>query len=520
MSSPEDASSSLVHFSAELLAAVTSYLPNRAIKNLRLACRVLRDRVALRLDRVFLSANPRNVEVLHAVADHETFRHRVFEIIWDDALLVDHIPGPHDHLLRPGESRLPWELAPPEGCPGWFHRACQQNIDDLKRIKRTDHPDTVMVKQKMEAQLPPHVAWDCYQELLLRQDEVLASGADIEALRYGLKRFPALRRVTITPAAHGMLFVPLYETPMIRAFPDGFNYPLPRGWPTPERGDHPYYVRRWDDEREKSKWRGFCIVVRELANAEQHRGVDQHRGVTELVLDVHYLNTGLNCHLFDQPNEDYDNLVTVLQRPNFSRIDLVLLAEGQQNKGWPSFRSSYLKRALGKATDLQHFSLQSQIDQGQFYEDLEEHFVSLTTLFPVEKWQKLRHFGLSNFLVKQDDLLSMLASLPKSIRSVELGFLFFLDESNYKSLLDAMRETLGWRHRPVKPVVTILCVNYANKLPWRYIWMRDAVNDFLYSDATNPFGNMVMDGNRPDLGRGAIVRDPFLPALDEPHEPK
>jgi hypothetical protein len=41
----------------------------------------------LRFERVFISANPRNVEVLRAVANHDTFRHRVKEIIWDDAIL-------------------------------------------------------------------------------------------------------------------------------------------------------------------------------------------------------------------------------------------------------------------------------------------------------------------------------------------------------------------------------------------------------------------------------------------------
>lgn len=512
MSASEQGSSDFVRLPGELFATVTSYLPNCAIKNLRLSCRALRHKAELRLDRVFLSANPRNVEVLRAVADHETFRQHVVEIIWDDALLVSHIPGRHDHLVRPGENRLPWESAPPAGCPGWYHQACEQNINDLRRVNNSDHPDYVVVKQFMDAQLAPDVSWKRYRELLRQQDEVLASEADVEALRYGLERFPALARITITPAAHGMLFVPLYETPMIRALLKGFNYPIPRGWPTPERGDQPYYVRNWNED--KTKWRGFSVVVRELANTQKDHGV------TELVLDAHYLNTGLNCHVFDGSNEDYDNLVKVLQRPGFSRIDLALLAEGQQYQGWPSFRNGYLKNALAEATDLQHFSLQSQIDQGQFYEGYDHHFVPLKTLLPVEKWHKLRHFGLSNFLVKQDDLLALLTSLPTSVRSVELGFLLFLDRKNFKDLLDRMRETLDWGSRPVKnrPVVTILCVNHSNKLPWRCLWMREAVNDFLYNGAANPFSQMSRAGNRPDLNRGVIVRDPFLTALDTLHE--
>lgn len=38
-----------------------------------------------------------------------------------------------------------------------------------------------------------------YQELVRQQDEVLASGTDIEAFLYGLRQFPSLRTVTVTP---------------------------------------------------------------------------------------------------------------------------------------------------------------------------------------------------------------------------------------------------------------------------------------------------------------------------------
>lgn len=60
---------------------------NSTIKNLRLRCRFFLQRVALRLDRVLISANPRNVEIFTAIANHEVFRAKITEIIWDDALL-------------------------------------------------------------------------------------------------------------------------------------------------------------------------------------------------------------------------------------------------------------------------------------------------------------------------------------------------------------------------------------------------------------------------------------------------
>lgn len=61
---------------------------------------------------------------------------------------------------------------------------------------------------------------------------MLLSKAHVRALEeaWRLRRFLAVRTITITPAAHGRLFYPLFETPMIRAFPPGFIYPLQRGW--------------------------------------------------------------------------------------------------------------------------------------------------------------------------------------------------------------------------------------------------------------------------------------------------
>lgn len=74
---------------SELQAHIVSDLNNRDKKSLRLTCSTLRDRSPLRIDRVFLSANVRNVEVFRAIADHEIFRKGVTEVIWDDALLAE-----------------------------------------------------------------------------------------------------------------------------------------------------------------------------------------------------------------------------------------------------------------------------------------------------------------------------------------------------------------------------------------------------------------------------------------------
>lgn len=55
------------------------------------------------------------------------------------------------------------------------------------------------------------------------------------------------------------------------------------------------------------------------------------------------------------------------------------------------------------------------------------HFIPLQSIFPVERWPKLQHFGLSNFLIMQSDVISLLAALPSPLRSVERSFLEYLD---------------------------------------------------------------------------------------------
>lgn len=262
-SSPTDQSEPLVGLPDELLNGILCQLRNRDLKHLRLTCRFLRCRAHLHIDRVFISANSQNVEVFRAIADHEIFRMGITEIIWDDARLQN------------------WEPEDPEldgdsddnsgGCPDWFERACEANAEKMigRAIDKGNPIGDIAREKQLEAQLPYKASWAYYQKLIQQQDEVLASGADIDAFLYGLDRSPSLTRITITPAAHGFPFSPLYQTPMIRRFPYGFNYLIPRNtWPTIKHVEpeaHPWNDAGPGDEEMKNQWRGFRVITRILA---------------------------------------------------------------------------------------------------------------------------------------------------------------------------------------------------------------------------------------------------------------
>lgn len=136
-----------------------------------------------------------------------------------------------------------------DGYPIWFKEACGENLFYLRlRTGRdVDRPDHVTRREQVLAQPPLGECWQHYQHLRCQQKDALADNSDLHAFLYGIKQFPALKRVTITPAAHGYLFAPLYPTPMIRAFPKGFNYYIPWGWLFPKVSSAPAIAYEWNE---------------------------------------------------------------------------------------------------------------------------------------------------------------------------------------------------------------------------------------------------------------------------------
>ncbi|KAL5045577.1 hypothetical protein BDW71DRAFT_198089 [Aspergillus fruticulosus] len=269
-------------------------------------------RGCLRPSRVFLSANPLNFAVSQEIADSEKFRHSIKEIVWDDARLLN---GP---LQTPM-----WTDLPSAAAQGRSPHSC-----------------------------PSYICWQYYQNLVQQQEDVIFN-KDADAMAYGLPRFPALERITVTPAAHGWIFAPLRETPMIRAFPRGFNYPMPA-------------------EATKQRFRGFCIVTPAVAQCSKHH-------VSQLIVDVNSLETGRNCRVFEGANPEYNTLAALLRRPSFTRLDLALLV------------------ALHQAENQQQISLRTNLERDQAADGAEcgvsggsrAQFVSLRTVFPGGCWSAL-----------------------------------------------------------------------------------------------------------------------------------
>ncbi|KAF6794954.1 hypothetical protein CSOJ01_13570 [Colletotrichum sojae] len=145
---PSTGASSVIDFIAaspfEIAASILSHLDNSDLKALRLTNKRLAGVIAphLRFERVFISTSPLDVAVFRAIAGHETFRHRVLEIVWDDAR-YEKPPPPdpstpdewdyyYEDDMEDGDEeqddneRGEW---PPPGVPYWFFRRCKDNIE-------------------------------------------------------------------------------------------------------------------------------------------------------------------------------------------------------------------------------------------------------------------------------------------------------------------------------------------------------------------------------------------------------
>ncbi|VUC37596.1 unnamed protein product [Clonostachys rosea] len=510
--------SPILRLPIEITGIITSSFTQSDLKNLRLTCLSLSKQVQPRLSRVFLSANPLNVSVFRAIADHDRFRHGVSEIVWDDARLdVARRALDHDLLSNLPDEELVHDML--ATVPEWFYLAYRDNVRVARNRRGLDADTTESKARAAELQdmLPLCESWSIYQGLLRQQHEVIASGADIEAFRYGLERFPSLRSVRVTPAAHGWLFQPLYRTPMIRQFPRGFNYAIPRGWPV--KGVEPVEptpgARHWHQQEHKDRWRGVCAAMHELAQIKAHR-------VEELIIDAHGLGTGLDCRIFDSPDSpEYYDLITFLRQwPQLRRLDLDLHVEGQPVYKWPSFRSGYLRSALSQAAEgLEHISLGIDGGKSEWYwydmdnplmsseERMRQH-VPLAQIFPHEKWTRLRHFGLSGLWVTTEDLLMLLAALPQTLKSVELSFLWFLGPRsivNYRSLVYGMR-ALEWCTRPAAQQPRV-CIGVQHdplhEIEGRRLWVAKEVNDCIYHGGENPF--TLLGGHMVAFGVGHLV---------------
>ncbi|KAH7140371.1 hypothetical protein B0J13DRAFT_446626 [Dactylonectria estremocensis] len=472
----EGSAKGILRLPSETIAAICSQLPNSSIKDLRLSCVSLSAIACLRFDRVFLSAQPREIEIFHNVANSDKYRGRLGEIVYDDGPADDdtvsateaHQDGDHYVLhLEPNDGDDVRKV------PRWFSFACEQN----RRILTAELDDRV------EHLMSTEKSWEEYKCLLRKQRQVLKSNLLAKALETGLERFPMLRKITITSASHGRLFEPLYMTPTIRAMSYGLNYPVPSGW-LPATWDAWFQVPRWGEI--ETEWMGFRLVMRLLANTELAHNVEEIR------VESGELITGLNGNIFEKPNRTLMDFTTAIAAPTFRRLHLDIIWNKRAGYDWPGYQNDLLGQALvgasgGRGLECLSLGIHGNIRES-FLDPLYDP--SLMNILPFASLARLREFRLSGFFVTSYDLIRHLAMLPETIELVEISLLDVLDV-NYEELLVQIRDSLNWTSRDEKPRVSVGFPDMTYT-PYAECSIDDSVNSFLYSDGPNPFSGRAL----------------------------
>ncbi|KAJ9415170.1 hypothetical protein FOXG_14501 [Fusarium oxysporum f. sp. lycopersici 4287] len=461
----------------ELIGAIFSLLPNRDIKNLRLTCSSLKDSAHLKITRIFISPSPRNIDVLLGVANHDIYRKEIEEIIWDDS---------------PLES-IEWNTGTP---------CCHDTVDEWSEEDNSED-DAYAEPYSQESEERECSGVGAGRTNSLRAP-ALAGGPLLitrafysnrkkfsrfklmkRAFLYALERFPNLTTIEVTPAAHGQLYMPLYTTPMIRELPYGFPYPIPRGWPCPAYDTFPHDV----EEKGDDWWRSFRFVIKALANMDQRR-------ISELVLDNHYLPTGINPFIFTSCDDDYNNICKVVEKPGFNRFVLSLITGWIRDDGeyedWGFYRNGSIRKFLAKASDLEEMVFKTDYNLGDGSLVGMRDYVSLFDLFPLDAWPKLRHFGLVGMQVTQENLISFLRQLPSTVRSIDLSFLAILEgQGTHEGTLTDIRDKLGWRSLPLEKRISIRYLVHGGPCQRpspspSYICLNKEVEEYVYKDGPLP----------------------------------
>lgn len=489
----------------EVVEHIVSFLDNRSIKMLRLTCRLF-GRVKLRIKRVFISPYSIDMQTFYAIAASDVYRPDIVEVVYDDAF-VGYPLEDGDNIYEMPESDSMYVSTQPI----WIQQETDENAREISRRFGSSGalPKHIRKAQRAGDKISVEKAIQFWLTLEKEQMQNILIGADAEAFRYALRNLPALRTITVTPATHGFPFLPLYETPLIRSIPYGMNYPLPRGWPTRCGGQPVRATEAWEED--KAIWRGFNMVTKILTEEKQHHNV------SEFLIDAHYLHTGLSCRIFEQKCEEYDNFRTVLQQPDFKKLQLSLLVAGHEkiNMRWPAFRTNLLRDAIAEASQLEYFSMETDWDMDRIVQP-----PTLATFLPIEGWAGLKHFRLWNFPLRSADLISTLSQLT-GLQSLELGFLDLYEQDNYHDLLNKMRDTLRLHERPVRPRVKLgvpipeLTHTRTNYLRGRAIWLDKELEAFLYRGGENLF-HVGKDTLTRVMG---IVKDAFDPAYERPYVP-
>ncbi|EGX88867.1 Cyclin-like F-box [Cordyceps militaris CM01] len=587
--SPEtNGSDLLLQLPRELRDPIFAELPLKDIKNLRQSSKTANEMTSFRIfRRVFLSRNPRNIEVFLQIANHKHYRLQVEEIVLDEAFLTEYSDQTRDRFQRGREvnirarRRRADEIPPTRDSGKEATAVCeaqrlliQDKKQDTEKNKGNEEKEegqkSAAEKQRAWVALVKEATAVCEAQRLLFQDkkqdteknkgneEGQESAADIEqrdwafyqgllkeqtsiyyehgeefdqdyvALRHGLAHFTNLKAIIITSNAHGQLFMPEYQTPIMRKFPPDFNYPLPASnmcgkahkknqhWPTAARVDaSPGEVAPLPFAYPpKSQWNGLCKVIEALdALPENHK-------LTKLVVGISQVEMGVEPKWIARRSPFYEKFIKLISRPQFRELGLMLEITQTEYERLQQLLTRYEEatqmgevprelmawEVIAAVPHIESLSLR----QMPCTAEASSLCLPLQLIFP--RFTHLKYLRLWSFTATTLDLIDFLSGMPKSLKRVDLvdtlpAYAHSASENLdpqelLRGMLEVMKAKSLWKTWPAnaRPNLRIArCLGFA---PYYQHCFKTEVDAFLHGDGPNPF-------------RGSEDGDPLSPRTDE-----
>jgi hypothetical protein len=232
----------------ELLEIVCKHISGLDIKRLRLASKCLAASVYLLIDRIYVSPNRANLDYLHQILAHPTYRSRVREIVWDDARLNEYstlerfrhaILVDEKETTRAIERRLEeaMEIYGDEN-PEYRSLEMEDLLEDGRLTEvakgillRYDDDFSRDVLARNATMMSIEDSYALYQELYHQEQDLMEQQVDATVFHQALAGFSNVRRITFTTDVWPARDVsPRYNTPYHRSLPLGFRKPAVWPW--------------------------------------------------------------------------------------------------------------------------------------------------------------------------------------------------------------------------------------------------------------------------------------------------
>jgi hypothetical protein len=501
---------------AEVFSIICVELSKLDIKRLRLASKRLAANVDLRIDRVYISPNRTNLELLRCILEHPKYRTHIREIVWDDAQLEEYptlevfksiIDQDERETFGIIAHRLEQVISEYEDRSQDSRiLTCSDFLDEDGRLThigkeilvRNDDRFTRYLLVKDSTLMSVEASYTLYQKLYREEQDCIKRQVDLAAFRRALSSLPALRKITLTSEVWRPCdLYSRYDTPFQRSLPPGFRKPFVEPWRSRFRSQStPIYMDGRDETMGLSnQWRGYSIVISALAAAADLK-------VQEFVTDGGYDGRGISHQLFARPNRDLDHTVRMFRHGSLQRLQLAMTVHRSELVDGSVRHFGLLKAALAELQHLKHLDLNLNsttrgtrvpVHPASGLFDISRHL-------PENLIESLKTFALRNVFMDEDDLFNLLLNMHNAqqvtmdnvcltnsfnARSVEMNWssLFRRLRSEHENDAPISKPKFAW----IWPLYSYAYVDTRSRL------IDEEIDAFVYRGGEDPFAEYGQD---------------------------